>query len=257
MKKNDANFIEIRNLNLGYDDRLVLHDVNFTVNRGDIFIIMGMSGCGKSTILRAMVGLLRPKGGQILISGTDMWAANDEERSKIVAHFGVSFQSGALFSSMTVGENVALPIELRSDLTSQEIQKRVHEKLKIVGLDGCANLYPSEISGGMIKRAALARALINNPDTLFFDEPSAGLDPVRSSELDNLIKDINQQNGTTIIMVTHELPTIMSIATNSVYVDATTRTIGATGAPTQILKTTKNPQIVEFLTRGQSKGNKK
>ena len=202
-------------------------------------------------------GLLRPMRGNVLVGGTDLWAANDVARKKIIEKFGVSFQSGALFSSMTVGENVALPIELKSDLSATKIRERVHEKLKIVGLDGCENLYPAQISGGMVKRAALARALITEPDTLFFDEPSAGLDPVRSAELDKLIMGINRQHGTTIVMVTHELPTIMSIATNGVYIDCDTRSVASYGAPRDILNTTKNPQIIEFLTRGKSHGGKK
>jgi phospholipid/cholesterol/gamma-HCH transport system ATP-binding protein len=158
---------------------------------------------------------------------------------------------------MTVGENVALPIELKSCLSAQKIRERVREKLKIVGMAGCENLYSAQISGGMIKRVALARALVTDPDTLFFDEPSAGLDPVRSAELDQLILDINRTHGTTIVMVTHELPTIMSIATNSVYIDCDTRSVASCGAPRNILNTTKNPQIIEFLTRGKSHGGKK
>jgi phospholipid/cholesterol/gamma-HCH transport system ATP-binding protein len=257
MKRSDANFIVVKNLDLGYGDLVVLRDINFTINRGDIFVIMGMSGCGKSTIMRSVVGLLRPMRGNILVDGTDLWAVDDDARKKVIEKFGVSFQSGALFSSMTVGENVALPIELKSCLSAQKIRERVREKLKIVGMAGCENLYPAQISGGMIKRVALARALVTEPDTLFFDEPSAGLDPVRSAELDQLILDINRTHGTTIVMVTHELPTIMSIATNSVYIDCDTRSVASCGAPRNILNTTKNPQIIEFLTRGKSHGGKK
>lgn len=257
MKRSDANFIVVKNLDLGYGDRVVLRDINFTINRGDIFVIMGMSGCGKSTIMRSVVGLLRPMRGNILVDGTDLWAVDDDARKKVIEKFGVSFQSGALFSSMTVGENVALPIELKSCLSATKIRERVHEKLKIVGMAGCENLYPAQISGGMIKRVALARALVTEPDTLFFDEPSAGLDPVRSAELDQLILDINRMHGTTIVMVTHELPTIMSIATNSVYIDCNTRSVASCGSPRNILNTTKNPQIIEFLTRGKSHGGKK
>ncbi len=255
MKKRTQDFIVVKDLSLAYDDRPVVRDANFTINRGDIFVIMGMSGSGKSTIMRSMIGLLPPTRGHIFIDGTDMWAVDADTRTEIVGRFGITFQSGALFSSMTVGENVALPMELKTKLSHQEISARVREKLKIVGLDGCENLYPSQISGGMIKRAALARALINEPSILFFDEPSAGLDPVRSAELDKLILNINNRLGTTIVMVTHELPTIMTIATNGIYLDASTRTITAAGAPDKILKTTKNPQILEFLTRGQ-RGNK-
>lgn len=256
MTRKQEHLIVVKDLCLKYEDNVVVRDVNFTINRGDIFVIMGMSGCGKSTIMRSMVGLLKPTHGRIIIGGTDMWAAQPNVRNEIIGNFGISFQSGALFSSMTVGENIALPMELKSGLSHQEIYTRVRKKLKIVGLDGCENLYPSQISGGMIKRAALARALVNDPGVLFFDEPSAGLDPVRSAELDELILHINRNDGTTIVMVTHELPTIMTIANNSAYIDAQTRTIAATGAPKQILKTTKNPQIIEFLTRGTKGGNK-
>ncbi len=251
MKNAMEPLIVVKNLSLAYDDVTIVQNANFTINRGDIFVIMGMSGCGKSTIMRSMVGLLRPARGHIFIDGTDMWAADDDARAKIVGKFGVSFQSGALFSSMTVGENVALPMELKSKLSPNKIHERVHEKLKIVGLDGCENLYPAQISGGMIKRTALARALINNPDILFFDEPAAGLDPVRSAELDKLIYDINQKSGTTVIMVTHELSTIMSIATNAIYVE--NANVTQIGAPRKAIKTTKNPKILRFLTRNQIK----
>ena len=254
MKKMNEPFIVIKDLSLNYGDSVIVRDVNFTVNTGDIFVIMGMSGCGKSTIMRSIIGLLAPTRGHIFIDGTDIWALDSDARTEIIGQFGISFQSGALFSSMTIGENIALGLELKTKLTRPEINRRVREKLKLVGLDGAENLYPSEISGGMIKRAALARALINNPKVLFFDEPSAGLDPVRSAELDELIKSINHRTGTTIVMVTHELPTIMTIATNSVYIDARTRTVGASGAPKQIIKTTKNPQVIEFLTRGHQGG---
>lgn len=253
MKQKNEHFIVVKNLSLAYDDKVIVRDANFGINRGDIFVIMGMSGCGKSTIMRSMVGLLEPRCGHIFIDGTDMWAVESDVRANIVGRFGVSFQSGALFSSMTVAENVALPLELKSNLSANKIQQYVGEKLKIVGLDGCENLYPSEISGGMIKRVALARALINNPDILFFDEPSAGLDPVRSAELDELIKNINQREGTTVVMVTHDLSTIMSIATDAIYVDS--QNVIQIGKPNQAIKTNKNPQIIKFLSAG--KGGKK
>jgi len=255
MKKQNEPLIVVKDLTLGYGDVPIVRDANFAINRGDIFVIMGLSGSGKSTIMRSMVGLLPPVHGAVFIDGVDMWAVDADARAKIVGGFGVSFQSGALFSSMTIFENVALPMELKSDLSATKIHQRVCEKLKVVGLCGCENLYPSEVSGGMIKRAALARALVNEPDVLFFDEPSAGLDPVRSSELDELILDINHKNGTTIIMVTHELSTIMSIATNAIYVDASTKRVVPIGEPRNAIKTTKNPRIIEFL--GAGKGGKK
>ncbi|MBO7509497.1 MAG: ATP-binding cassette domain-containing protein [Alphaproteobacteria bacterium] len=245
-------FFQIKDLTLGYGGRVVLCDLNFTVNRGDIFVIMGASGCGKSTIMRSMIGLMRPESGRVIVDGIDLWSLSNDERARVIETFGISYQGGALFSSMTVRENVALPLELKTNMTPREINEQVNETLKLVGMDGYQNLYPPEISGGMIKRTALARAMILNPRVLFFDEPSAGLDPVHSANLDGLIQKINRTMGTTIIMVTHELPTIMTIATNSVYIDSETRTVGATGAPKQILKTTKNRKIIDFLTRNKT-----
>lgn len=247
MNRKDTPFICVRDLSVAYDHNIVVRNVNFTINRGDIFVIMGMSGCGKSTIMRSMIGLLRPSKGQIIIDGTDMWTADEETCNHIISGFGVSYQSGALFSSMTVWENVALPLQLKTNMNTSEINKRVREKLHMVGLDNCDDLYPSEISGGMVKRVAIARAMALNPHVLFFDEPSAGLDPVRSAELDNIILDINRRTGTTIVMVTHDLSSIMNIATNAVYIDINTKTVGAYGAPRNILRTTKNGEIIKFL----------
>jgi len=247
MVKKNGPFICVQDLTIAYDDNVVVHDLNFDINRGDIFVIMGMSGCGKSTIMRSMIGLLPPRNGQIIIDGTDMWAVSEPARADIVSRFGVSYQSGALFSSMTVWENVALPLQLKSGLGSTEINRRVREKLDMVGLNNCYDLYPSEISGGMVKRVALARAMALNPHVLFFDEPSAGLDPIRTAQLDEIISHINRQTGTTIVMVTHELSSIMNIATNSVYIDINTKSVAAYGAPREILKTTKNNEIKNFL----------
>ncbi len=249
MIKHTEPFIRIEDMTVGYGDDVVVQNINFTINHGDIFVIMGMSGCGKSTILRSVIGLVRPKSGRVLVEGTDIWSLSNEERAKIIKTFGISYQSGALFSSMTIGENIALPMEMEKNISHKEIKRRTQEKLEIVGLGGYGNLYPSEVSGGMIKRVALARAMALNPHILFFDEPSAGLDPIRSAELDNLIKQINQKTGTTVVMVTHELQTIMNIANNSVYIF--NKTVGETGAPQTILKNTKNPEIIDFLTRGQ------
>ena len=249
MKNTSEHFIRVENLSIAYGDNTIVRNLNFTINRGDIFVIMGMSGCGKSTVMRSLIGLIRPISGHIFIDGIDFWNVSNEQREKILGTFGISFQSGALFSSMTLGENIALPLEMGTNMSHKEINRRTHEKLEIVGLGEYGNLYPAEVSGGMVKRAALARAMALNPRILFFDEPSAGLDPIRSMELDNLIKQINQEIGTTVVMVTHELQTIMNIATNSVYI--CNKTVGATGAPQKILESTKNPEIIDFLTRGQ------
>lgn len=257
MKISNEPLISVENLTVAYGARVVLRDLNFTVNRGDIFVIMGMSGCGKSTVLKTMVGLIKPCAGRIVIDNMDICMAGQDERHKILKKIGVSFQGGALFSSMTIGENIALPMELGRTMSQHEINRRVKQKLELVGMDGCEKFYPSEISGGMIKRAALARALALDPDILFFDEPSAGLDPVRARQLDELIQDINKTMGTTIVMVTHELPSIMEIATNSVYIDAHTHTNIGHGRPGDLLATTKNPQVREFLTRGTIQRGKK
>jgi len=255
MRKNGEPFITAQNLTIAYGPRVIVQDINFTVNRGDIFVIMGGSGSGKSTIMKTLIGLKQPDGGVVLVGNTDLWHADSAARNKILETFGISFQSGALFSSMTVGENVALPMELQTDMSPQQIARRVAEKLELVGLTDARDLYPTEISGGMIKRAALARALALNPEIVFFDEPSAGLDPIRSKQLDDLIVHINRA-GTTIVMVTHELDSIMSIATNSIYIDAATHSIAGRGAPQKLLATTKNREIIEFLTRGNTKGQK-
>jgi phospholipid/cholesterol/gamma-HCH transport system ATP-binding protein len=254
MRKSEGTFISIENLTLGYGGRAVVENLNFNINTGDIFVIMGLSGCGKSTIMRSIVGLNKPMSGHIIVDGKDLWTIPADAREEIIETFGVSYQSGALFSSMTFGENVALPIEMKTTLSRREIEKEVHKKLQLVGLAGYENVYPADASGGMIKRAALARALALNPRALFFDEPSAGLDPVRSKQLDELIVAINKKMGTTIVMVTHELSSIMSITTNSVYIG--NRTVLATGAPQKILQTTKDSEIIEFLTR-ENKGGKK
>ncbi|MBQ1928098.1 MAG: ATP-binding cassette domain-containing protein [Alphaproteobacteria bacterium] len=254
MRKSERNFISVENLTLGYGGNVVVENLNFNINAGDIFVIMGLSGCGKSTIMRSIVGLNKPILGRVIVGDQDLWAMSERAREKIIETFGVSYQSGALFSSMTFGENVALPMEMKTNMSRKEINKEVHKKLQLVGLSGYENVYPADASGGMIKRAALARALALNPRALFFDEPSAGLDPVRSRQLDNLIVEINKKLGTTIVMVTHELASIMSIATNSVYIG--NKTVLATGAPKKILQTTKNKEIIEFLTR-ETKGGKK
>ena len=256
MRKSEGTFISIENLTLGYGGRVVVENLNFDINMGDIFVIMGLSGCGKSTIMRSIVGLNKPMSGRVIVDDKDLWAMPADAREEIIETFGVSYQSGALFSSMTFGENVALPIEMKTNMSRREIEKEVHKKLQLVGLAGYENIYPANASGGMVKRAALARALALNPRALFFDEPSAGLDPVRSKQLDELIVAINKKMGTTIVMVTHELSSIMSIATNSVYIG--NRTALATGAPQKILQTTKDSEIIEFLTREtKCKGGKK
>ena len=258
MVKMQKPFISVQNLTMSYGTTPIVRNLNFEINRGDIFVIMGMSGCGKSTVMRAMIGLNQPNAGHIIIDGTNLWNLSTDQREKLVRTFGVAYQSGALFSSMTLNENVALPLGIDADMGTSSVRNHVNAALAMVGLEKYGDFYPSEISGGMVKRAALARAIVTNPTVLFLDEPSAGLDPVRAKELDNLIYNIAHKTGTTVVMVTHELESIMTIATNSIYIDAETRTGIVSGNPHKILQTTKNKQIKDFLSRKQTyMGDKK
>lgn len=244
--------ISVRGLTMAYGSRLIQRDLNFDVNRGDIFVIMGGSGCGKSTLLKHMLGLIQPAAGDILYSGESFTRADPASRDRMRRSWGITYQSGGLFSSMTVGENVALPMQLYTRYSPDEIDEVVAYKLSLVGLGGYQSYYPSEISGGMRKRAALARAIALDPDILFFDEPSAGLDPISSSLLDELIVQLKESIGATVVMVTHELPSIFSIATNSVYLDAQTRTMIACGDPRELRDHSDQPVVRQFLAREAS-----
>lgn len=249
--------ITVENLTMAYGDFLIQRDLNFAINRGDIFIIMGGSGCGKSTLLRHMIGLHSPSRGDVLYEGESFWRADPSYRARMMQRFGVLFQSGALWSSMTLAENVALPLSEYTDLSPTEIREMVSLKLALVGLSGFEEYYPSELSGGMQKRAGLARAMAMDPDVLFFDEPSAGLDPISSRRLDDLIQELRDSLGATIVVVTHELASIFAIGTNSVFLDADSKTMLAVGSPKTLLKDAQNPKIRQFLTRGggQVEGN--
>lgn len=251
MKKEVA--IEAKNLSVGYGDYVLLHDADYQVNKGDIFIIMGGSGCGKSSMLRVLTGLIEPLKGTVIINGVDMVTAKREEVQRIHEKSGILYQSGALFSSMTLAENIMLPLQQYSDYSPQTIRELAELKLALVGLKGFGDFYPSEISGGMKKRAGLARALALDPDIVYFDEPSAGLDPISSHNLDDLIIEINRSLGTTIVVVTHELASIFAIGTNSIFLDANTKTIMAKGNPRELLKNPPNKEVYEFLTRGEKK----
>jgi phospholipid/cholesterol/gamma-HCH transport system ATP-binding protein len=244
--------IEVSSLTMAYGERIIQRELTFTVNRGDIFIIMGESGCGKSTLLRHLIGLQQPAAGQVRYNGTEFWTLPDNERQRIMRQFGVLYQGGALWSSMTLAENIALPLEQYTKLTEVEIKDLVSLKLALVGLAGFEDYYPSEISGGMKKRAGLARAMALDPDTLFFDEPSAGLDPISSRKLDDLIIELRDSLGATVVVVTHELSSIFAIGTNSVFLDAGTKTMIAAGDPKQLLSESTNPQVWNFLTRGDT-----
>ncbi len=242
--------IVVQDLTLAYGGNVILHDLAFTINRGDIFIVMGGSGGGKSTILRSMVGLLPPAKGQILYDGQNFWSAEPEEQKLIMRKFGILYQSGALWSSLTLAENVALPLQQFTDLEQNRIAEVVSLKLALVGLAGFEDYYPSEISGGMKKRAGLARAMALDPEILFFDEPSAGLDPISAHLLDELILELNKSLGATVVIVTHELASIFAIGNNSIFIDPETKTMIASGEPRKLLANSKDPKVITFLTRG-------
>jgi phospholipid/cholesterol/gamma-HCH transport system ATP-binding protein len=242
--------IVVKNLDMGYGSFVLMRDINFTVRRGDVFIIMGGSGCGKSTLLKILIGLKEPLQGQVFHKSVSFWEADPEERQQMKKRIGILYQSGALWSSMTLAENVILPLEQYTDLSRNQMREIASLKLSLVGLAGFEEFYPSEISGGMRKRAALARAMALDPDILFFDEPSAGLDPVSSRLLDDLILELRDSLGSTVVIVTHELASIFAIANNSVYLDVETRTMTANGDPKKLLAESKDPTVRKFLTRG-------
>jgi phospholipid/cholesterol/gamma-HCH transport system ATP-binding protein len=235
---------------MGYGDVVLMRNLAFTVNRGEVFAIMGGSGCGKSTLMRILMGLKAPTAGSVHYGKIDFWSLGEGEQNRMLRQFGILYQSGALWSSMTLAENISLPLELYTDLKPQAIREMVRFKLSLVGLSGFDNYYPSQISGGMRKRAGLARAIALDPQVLFFDEPSAGLDPVSAKKLDDLILAINDSLGATVIIVTHELPSIFAIANNAVFLDTHTRTVAATGNPRQMLESSSNAEVIRFLTRG-------
>jgi len=246
--------ITVRDLDMRYGERVIQRDLNFTVRAGEIFVIMGGSGCGKSTLLRHLIGLVHPARGDVLYDGESFWTAEPEAREVIMRRFGVLYQSGALWSSLTLAENVGLPLGEYTRLTAAEIAELVSLKLALVGLAGFEEFYPSEISGGMRKRAGLARAMALDPDILFFDEPSAGLDPISSKLLDDLILELRDSLGATVVIVTHELASIFAIAGNCVFLDAETKTMIATGNPRDLLEHSADPKVRRFLTRGESDG---
>lgn len=246
-----ANHIVVENLTMKYGDFLIQRDLNFAIKRGDVFVIMGGSGCGKSTLLKHLIGLYEPAVGRVLYNGASFWDSSSEEQGALLRRMGILYQKGALWTSMTLAENVAMPLRQYTERSDSEIQDIVDYKLALVGLSGFQDYYPSEISGGMQKRAALARAMALDPEVLFFDEPSAGLDPVSSKLLDDLIIELNKSTGATVVVVTHELASIFSIAKNSIFLDPDTKTSIAFGPPKELLESSKDPKVIEFLTRGE------
>jgi len=245
--------IAVSDLTMAYGDSVVMQDLNFTVSEREIFVIMGGSGSGKSTLLRHLVGLQEPARGTISYQGTSagLWEMTPPERERLMRRFGLLYQGGALWSSMTLAENIALPLEEYAAAPADEISAVASLKLALVGLAGFEDYYPSEISGGMRKRAGLARAMALDPDILFFDEPSAGLDPLSARRLDDLILDLRDSLGATIVVVTHELQSIFAIADNSVFLDGESKTMIASGNPKELLAGSKDPRVRAFLTRGE------
>ena len=236
---------------MAYGSHVVMQNINAQVKRGSVFVIMGNSGSGKSTLLRHMIGLQRPAEGDVLYDGKSFWALDEEARRVQLRNYGVLFQSGALWSSMTLAENVALPLLEYTDWSEADLQDIVRLKLALVGLSGFEQYYPAEISGGMLKRAGLARAMALDPEILFFDEPSAGLDPITSRNMDQLILELRDSLGATVVVVTHELASIFLIADDSIFLDGETRTMRAQGNPKELLKHSPDAKLRAFLTRGE------
>ncbi|MFA7553060.1 MAG: ATP-binding cassette domain-containing protein [Spongiibacteraceae bacterium] len=243
--------IQVRNLTMAYGSQVVQKELNFDVNRGDIFIIMGGSGCGKSTLLKHMIGLYQPAQGEILIDGENFFQSGAAQQIAMRRRWGITYQKSALFSAMTLAENIAIPLEQYTTLNDKDIRELTHYKLALVGLAGFEDFYPSEISGGMQKRAGLARAIALDPDILFFDEPSAGLDPLSSQLLDELILELRNSLGTTIVIVTHELASIFAIGNNSVFLDTEKKTMLAYGNPRDLIEHSNQEKVRRFLKRGR------
>ncbi|MBV8702094.1 MAG: ATP-binding cassette domain-containing protein [Acetobacteraceae bacterium] len=246
----EAPLMSLRGVTLAFGPRVIQRDLSFDVRRGSVFAVMGGSGCGKSTVLKSMVGLLRPRAGQFLVEGEDYWAASEARRTEMGRRrFGVLFQNAALWSAMTVAMNVALPMQMFTRLDEATIERLVMLKLGLVGMEHAGERLPSELSGGMRKRAGLARALALDPDILFFDEPSAGLDPITSSRLDDLILNLRDGLGATVVIVSHELPSLFAVADDGVFLDAQTRTAIAHGSPASLRDNSSDPQVVAFMRR--------
>jgi phospholipid/cholesterol/gamma-HCH transport system ATP-binding protein len=246
---NAESIIRVEHLTARYGNNTVFDDVSFEVHPGEIFVILGGSGCGKSTMLKHMIGQFRPAAGEIFVCGENICDAEGEDYERIIENFGVMYQMGALFGSMTLKENLRLPLEEFTDLPDEAMDAIASSKLRLVGLDGYEDYMPAEISGGMAKRAAIARAMVRDPKILFLDEPSAGLDPITSAEVDQLILKLSRALGVTFVVVTHELPSIYTIADRVIMLDKESKSIIATGAPSELRDHSDNPWVKRFFNR--------
>jgi phospholipid/cholesterol/gamma-HCH transport system ATP-binding protein len=244
--------ITVRDLTMAFGDLVVMHDLSFEIQDKDIFVIMGGSGCGKSTLLRHLIGLREPTKGSILYEGKDFTATDPAARGPFIQRFGVMYQSGALWSSLTLAENIAMPLEESCKLPPTTVRDLACYKLALVGLSGFEDYYPAQISGGMKKRAGIARAMALDPDILFLDEPSSGLDPLSARRLDDLILALRESHSSTIVIITHELASIFNIANNSIFLDTATHTQGALGNPSELRDHSDNPAVRLFLNRGET-----
>lgn len=243
--------VQVQNVAVGYGERIVLRNVSFEIREGEIVALLGGSGCGKSTMLKAVIGLLPVREGEILIGGESIVRATGEKKRSIMRRFGVAFQGGALFRSYTIGENIALPLEEYTDYSKEEIRRIVREKLEMVDLKGTEEMMPADLSGGMVKRAAVARALALDPKIIFLDEPSAGLDPLNSANLDDLILSIRERCNAAIGIVTHELDSIFAVADRAVFLDREAGTVIAEGPPAELRDHCPIEKVRIFLNRGR------